>query len=73
MSEWLDMTDQFEKITISAGRDYSAYSGYEYVVMAEVGADVWRTLARQGGFKSKAAAQRAGLKIAQSFAAPALF
>ena len=67
------MTKQFETVSVTAARDYNSYTRYEFCVMAEVGDDEWETLEREGGFKSKATAQRAGLKAAEKFLAPSLF
>lgn len=64
---------QFESVSLTAARDYRFNSGYEYVIMADLGDDNHELLERQGHFKSKAQAQKAGVKAAQKFLAPSLF
>lgn len=63
------MAQRFESVSVSAGRDPRSHSRYEFHVMAlkPGGADDWQTLAHETGFRSKGAAQRAGIKAAQPF------
>ncbi len=67
------MTDQYESVSLTAARDYRFNSGYEFVIMADLGDDNWKVLEREGHVKTKAAAQRAGQKAAEKFIAPVLF
>lgn len=68
-----EMTSQYENVSLTAARDYRFNSGYEYVIMADLGDDNWEVLERQGHFKSKAQAAKAGAKAAEKFLAPVLF
>jgi hypothetical protein len=67
------MAKQFESVSLVAARDYRFHSGYEYLISANAGDDNWETLERQGGFKNKTAAKKAGMKAAEKFLAPSLF
>lgn len=67
------MTSQFENVSLVCGRDYRFNSGYEYLVSADLGDDNFETLERVGGFKTNAAAKKAGMKAAEKFIAPSLF
>lgn len=68
------MSKQFERVYVSAGRDYQSHSRYEYCVFGcAAGEEEGEIVERQGGFKSNAAAKKAGLKAAEKFAAPSLF
>lgn len=49
-------------VHISAGRDYTTYSKYEYVVF-----DGEKVVTRKGGFSNNTAAKRAGVKAAQAY------
>ena len=53
-------------ISVSAGRDYTSYNRYEFVVF-----DDENVVARQGGFSNNTAAKKAGVKVAQEYAAKA--
>lgn len=64
------MTNQFETVSVSAGRDYRFHTSYEFVLTTEEDDGF---IYREGGFKTKAAAKRAGIKKAEDFLAPALF
>lgn len=68
-----EMTNQYENVSLTTARDYRFNSGYEYVIMADLGDDNWEVLERQGHFKSKAQAAKAGAKAAEKFLAPVLF
>jgi len=50
------------EVHISAGRDYTTYSKYEYVVF-----DGEKVVACKGGFSNNSAAKRAGIKAAQAY------
>ncbi len=64
---------QFESVSLVAARDYRFHSGYEFLINANMGDDNWETLERQGGFKTKTAAKKAGMKAAEKFLAGSLF
>jgi hypothetical protein len=51
-------------VSISAGRDYSTYNKYEFVVF-----DGENIVARKGGFASNSAAKKAGIKAAEAYLA----
>ena len=67
------MTKQYENVSLTAARDYRFNSGYEFVIMADLGDDNWEVLEREGHFKTKAQAKKAGEKAAQKVLAPVLF
>lgn len=48
---------------LSVGRDYNRHTGYEYCLWGEDDANL---VARESGFKSKAAAVKAGKRHAES-------
>lgn len=67
------MIRQYNTVSLVAARDYRFHSGYEYLINANVGDDNWETLERAGGFKTKAAATKAGKHAAEKFLAEGLF
>lgn len=56
------------QVTLTAGRDHTRYSGYEYHIMqcVDEARDDWETLAHASGFKSKASAVSAGRKALEA-------
>lgn len=49
-------------VSVSAGRDYSTYNRYEFVVF-----DDENVVARKGGFSNNSAAKKAGVKEANEY------
>jgi hypothetical protein len=65
------MTKQYENVSLVVAKDYRIGGKiYEYVITADDGEVL---LARKGGFRSTAAAKKAGVAAAQEFIAPTLF
>ena len=59
----------YENLQLIVARDYKHLAGrYEFILMADE-----EIVLRQTGFKSKAAAQRAGIKAARPLLAETLF
>lgn len=63
------MTKRFETVTVTTVRDYNRATGYEFVILGDLGNDNHETLERVPGYRTKAQAHRAGVKAAEKYLA----